>query len=261
MNASIETLRADVARVCHMLVGLGLDSGPFGNVSVRIPGRGEYWQNPCGITFDRLAAEDVIRVDTDGRVIEGRHAAHPGEFIHREIYRRRPDVGAIVHTHSHDTATLSLLGVPIEPFTQLGASLHGDQGVYLGFNGPVRDSNEGAAIAEALGERAIVIAKNHGLFAAGPNLREALWDFVVADMAAKQHLSAWQLDLRKAEPLPPAVLEKSRREVRKAQADAMWINYLDRLREECPGLFRDLPAERPRKASKSSPSSRYIQSL
>lgn len=239
---STDTLRADVARVCHMLVQLGLDSGPFGNVSARIPGREEYWQNPSGITFDRVTAEDIIRVDTKGKVIEGNHAAHPGEFIHREIYRRRPDVGAIVHTHSDNTATLSLLGVAIEPFTQLGASLHGDQGVYLGFNGPVRDSNEGAAIAEALDTKAIVIAKNHGLFAAGVNLREALWDFVIADMAAKQHLAARQLGLRQADPLPEAVLTKSRREVRKAQADAMWINYLDRLREERPTLFRDLPA-------------------
>jgi ribulose-5-phosphate 4-epimerase/fuculose-1-phosphate aldolase len=238
MSQSTESLRHDVARACRILVQLGLDSGPFGNVSVRIPGTQESWQNPGGVTFDRVRIEDIIRVDGEGRVLEGRHPTHPGEFIHREIYRLRPDAAAIVHTHSADTVAISLLGCPIEPFTQLGASLHGDQGVYLGFNGPVRDSGEGRSIAESLGPHAIVIAKNHGLFAVGATLKAAFWDMIVADMAAKVHRDAISLGLRKADVLPDATLRKSRREVRELQCDSMWENYTANLWEEHPELFR-----------------------
>jgi L-ribulose-5-phosphate 4-epimerase len=217
--------RIDVVRACRILVAQGLDSGPFGNISIRIPGRAdEFWQNPAGIHFDRLTEDDILRVDIHGRVLDGRHRPHPGEFIHREIYRLRPDVGAIVHTHSHSTVMLSLLGCEIEPFTQLGAALHGDQGIYSGFTGPVRDSNEGHAIAHALGDKSIVIAKNHGLFAAGPTIQAALWDMVVADWASRIHLDALKLGLRKAEPLSEAALAKSRREVRVLQCEAAWEN-------------------------------------
>ena len=171
-------------------------------MSIRIPGRDESWQNPVGVNFDQLRVEDVLRVDVEGKVLEGSRKAHPGEFIHRQIYAARPDVGAIVHTHSHSTVMLSLLGCEIEPFTQLGASLNGDQGLYLGFNGTVRDSDEGRAIARALGSKSIVIAKNHGLFAAAPTIKAAFWDMVVADWAARVHLDALKLGLKKADPLP-----------------------------------------------------------
>jgi L-fuculose-phosphate aldolase len=226
-DGSAERLRRDLVTACHILVRSNMDSGPFGNVSIRIPGTEQYWQNPVGVYFGRLTVDDVIRVDRDGEVLEGKHRAHPGEFIHREIYRRRPDVGAIVHTHSPDTVMLSLLGCEIEPFTQLGASLVGDQGIYRGFTGPVRSSEEGSAIAEALGGRRIVIAKNHGLFAAGPNVRAALWDMIVADMASRIHLRALDAGIRKAENLPPEYVEKSRREVRDLQYEAAWENNIE----------------------------------
>ena len=218
--------RIEVVQACRILVDLRLDSGPFGNISVRVPGREEYWQNPVGIHFDRIQPRDVLRVNREGEVLEGDHPPHPGEFIHRQIYQLRPDVGAIVHTHSTDTVLFSLLGCEIAPLTQLGASLYDDQGIYQGFSGPVRSSEEGRAIATALGHKSIVIAKNHGLFAAANNIRAALWDMVVADKAACIHLRAMGLGVKIPTTVHPEIVEKSRREVRDRQCDAVWKNYL-----------------------------------
>ncbi len=223
-------LRNEAVLACKIIVDQKLDSGPFGNVSVRIPHTNEFWVNPQGITFDQLTPDDMLRVDTSGKILEGRHTMHPGEFIHREIYRLRDDVNAIVHTHSENTSAHSLLGCEIEPYTQLGASIYGDQGLYLGFTGPVRTSSEGTAIAEALGKKSIVIAKNHGLFAAAPTIQAALWDMIVADWASKIHITALQLGLKQADKLSPEFMQKSRVEVRDKQHQFMWQSYLKKIK-------------------------------
>lgn len=231
-------LREAVAIACRMIVDQKLDSGPFGNVSIRLPGTKQFWINPNGLTFDQLLPSDIVRIDIDGRLLEGVQEAHPGGFIHREIYRLRDDVNAIVHTHSQNTVAISLLGCEIEPYTQLGASLYGDQGIYQGFTGPVRTSDEGAAIASALKNKSIVIAKNHGLFAVGATIQAALWDMVIADNAAKIHLTAKQLGLPQAEKLSKEYLQKSKVEVRNKQNEFMWLSYLNKLSVEHPEFFK-----------------------
>ena len=222
MNA----LRKKIVLACHILIHQRLDSGPFGNVSMRIPGSDKFWVNPQGVTFNELGADQIVCVDIEGNILEGKHEPHPGTFIHREIYRLRNDVNAIVHTHSLNTVTLSLLGCEIEPYTQLGAAIFGDQGLYQGFSGPVRDSNEGSAIAQALGQKSIVIAKNHGLFTAKATMEGALWDMIVADQAAQIHLAAKLHGLSKAEILNPECIQKSKIEVRDKQCDFMWNSLI-----------------------------------
>lgn len=223
--------RSNIVSACRILVNQKLDSGPFGNISIRIPNTNQFWVNPNGLIFDELEIDDIVRVDIQGNIHEGKHEPHPGAFIHREIYRLRDDVMAIVHTHSESTVAISLLGCEIEPFTQLGASIFGDQGVYLGFTGPVRTSNEGAAIAEALGTKSIVVAKNHGLFTVGATIQAALWDLVIADTAAKIHLTARQLGLHHADRLSNESLQKSKIEVRHKQNEAMWASYLKKINQ------------------------------
>lgn len=222
--------KANIVMACKVLVDQRLDSGPFGNVSVRVPDTDEFYVNPMGLTFNEIETDNILLMSLQGEVLEGRGEPHPGEFIHREIYRLRKDVKAIVHTHSDNTVALSLLGCEIEPFTQLGASIYADQGVYTDFTGPVRTSDEGVAIAKSLGDKSLVIAKNHGLFAVGNTLAAALWDFIVADQAAKIHLTALQLGLDKADKMSEAYLQKSKREVREKQHVSMWNSYLNKLK-------------------------------
>lgn len=223
-------LKEEVVLACRIITLLKLDSGPFGNNSIRVPGTDTFWVNPEGITFDQVTSDHLVLVDIDGNVLEGCLTPHPGTFIHREIFRQRKDVNAIVHTHSANTALHSLLGVAIQPFTQLGASLFNDQGIYQGFSGPVRTSNEGAAITTALGDKSIVIAKNHGLFTVSHSMKAALWDFVVADEAAKIHLDALRIGLKSADRLSDALMQKSNVEVRRKQCDFMWESYINRLK-------------------------------
>lgn len=222
-------LKHDLVLASHILVAQKLDSGPFGNISVRIPGTAEFLINPCGVTFNQIKSNDILRIDLNGNILEGNKPAHPGEIIHRAIYQLRPDVSAIVHSHSINTVMQSLLGIKIEPYTQLGASIHNDQGIYSGFTGPVRSTQEGYAIAEALENYSIVIAKNHGLFTTSKSLPAALWDFIVCEQAAMVHLQAIQLGFKQAELISDEYLQKSKEEVRHKQFHFMWKNFVNSL--------------------------------
>lgn len=223
---NMELLKKEIFLACKILVEQKLSSGPFGNISARLPGQDYFFINACGKTFENLHEQDIVGVDLQGKTLQAGLKPHPGEFIHRAIYQLRPDVNAIVHTHSHHTVLISLLGVPIQPFTQLGASIYNDQAIHYEFTGPVRDYNEGLSIAKDLGNKSIVIAKNHGLFTVSHNIQSALWDFIIADTASAIHLDAIKIGLYEAETLPQHFLEKSRNEVRELQYEFMWQNYL-----------------------------------
>lgn len=231
-----DPMRRNVRAACKMMVNQKLDSGLFGNISIRIGNKNEFWVNPAGISFDRLEIDDMVRMDIHGKVLEGKNEPHPGAIIHQEIYRLRLDVNAIVHTHSDNTVLMSLLGCPIQPFTQLGAAIHNDQAIYDAFTGPVRALIEGTAIAQALGQKSIVIAKNHGIFTAGPTIQFAVWDFIIADMAAKIHLAAKQLGLNQADKLSDEYLQKSKTEVRDKHCNLIWHSYLGNANQD------DMPA-------------------
>jgi ribulose-5-phosphate 4-epimerase/fuculose-1-phosphate aldolase len=224
-----QILSAAIVATAKILVSMKLDSGPFGNISIRMPNTNLFLVNPVNIMFDQLQSHHLVVVDLEGHVIAGNHAAHPGTFIHREIYRQRSDLNAIVHTHAPNLVNISLLGCKIEPYTQIGASIHADQGIYLGFSGPVRDSNEGHAIAKALTDKSIVIAKSHGVFITGENIQAALWDTIMVDQAASIHLTAKLLGLPAPDALSAADLIKSHTAVRKEQYAPMWEYYLCKL--------------------------------
>jgi L-ribulose-5-phosphate 4-epimerase len=215
-----------IVAACKILVNHKLDSGPFGNVSIRVPNSATCYINPEHVTFENMSDADIVLMDLEGKVIVGNHLPHPGAFIHREIYRLRSDVQAIVHTHARHTVLLSLTQETLKPFTQLGAAFHNDQSVYQGFSGPVRDSNEGHAIAKALEHNSLVIAKNHGLFTVGPSIQTALWDFIVANEAATIQCQAKAMGIVSAEDLSIEDYHKSREQVRTQSAEMMWRNFM-----------------------------------
>lgn len=235
-------LANDLVLCARILVLNGLDSGPFGNVSVRIPGTNNYWINSNGIPFPSLSTKDLVFASINNNEessIEDTQM-HPGDCIHQQIYLQRPDVMSVVHTHSHSTVMLSTLGVPIEPFTQVGASFYNDQGIYKQFNGPVRDYEEGYQIARSLAGNSIVIAERHGIFATASSLSAALWNMMLADWAAREHLHAIQLGIPKAQNLDLQIIKKCRTEVRDKMHSAIWRGEVGRLKELSPQLFKKL---------------------
>jgi L-ribulose-5-phosphate 4-epimerase len=160
-----------------------------GHFSWRVPGRDLMLINSGSSVRSALTSADIVTIDFDGNLVDG-DAVPPMEFhIHSEIYRRRPDVGAVVHTHPLWSTLFSMAGVPVRPVIMQAAVL-----------GPIRIFEKtasinqrvlGSELAEALGEDRVIMLKSHGAVAAGEGIVEA---FVLAvyleETAQRQHLAS-----------------------------------------------------------------------
>jgi ribulose-5-phosphate 4-epimerase/fuculose-1-phosphate aldolase len=120
-----------------------------------------------------LRSEDMVIVDSEGQLIQGEHEP-PGEvYIHTEVYRARPDVKAVVHTHQRSSVLLGVLGVPAYPVIHSHVMHVGDVGMWecpLLVSKPER----GANLASALGLRGLCHMRGHGIVAVGESVEVAV---------------------------------------------------------------------------------------
>lgn len=181
--SSIAALQRQVAEASRILAGEGLLDA-FGHVSVRHPSDAGRFLLPRSMAPALVTPNDVIEHDLDGDM-PSESTAKPfvERFIHAEIYRRRADVGAIVHSHS--LAVLPFTVVPevrVRPIFHMCGHLEGTPAPFdiADFAGPssdllVRNPEIGRALAGHLGEAAVVLMRGHGFTAAGPDLPQAVY--------------------------------------------------------------------------------------
>ncbi|RLE99093.1 MAG: class II aldolase/adducin family protein [Thermoprotei archaeon] len=167
-----EQLKEDICKVMRNLFNRGLISALGGNVSARVPGSEEFWITPSGIFKGELSAEDLVKLDLEGNILEGFLRPSIEWPFHAAIYKVRPDVNAVVHAHNPFTLGLTLAGVGLKPITvEAVMVLRKVEVVPFAFPGTEELANLVKEKAMA-GARAIVL-QNHGIVAMGANLYEA----------------------------------------------------------------------------------------
>jgi len=176
----LEEVRAAVATAALRLLETGLVRGTAGNVSAR---DGDLVAvTPTGVDYRRLDQGSIPLVDLDGRVVDGGLTPSSELPLHLAVYRARPDVGAVVHTHSTFATTFAVLGeeLPAVHYLLARAGRRGRVAPYATYG-----SGElaGACVAALAGGGAVLLA-NHGVVAVGPGLDRAL---LVAD--AVEHVA------------------------------------------------------------------------
>ncbi|CAG7921800.1 unnamed protein product [Penicillium olsonii] len=173
----------------------GYGEGVSGHISMRDPIlKDHFWMNPFAKHFSTIKASDLVLLDENGFVVEG-GAQLPvneaGFLIHSEIHKARPDVVAAAHTHGIHGKTWSAFGKPIEMLTQDACNFFGGLGVYEDHGGIVLSSEEGKAIAKALGPTNIAcILQNHGLLTVGRTVDEAAILYSMLEHACHSQLLA-----------------------------------------------------------------------
>jgi ribulose-5-phosphate 4-epimerase/fuculose-1-phosphate aldolase len=187
--------REHVALGLRTLAAEGFFPLPFGHLSIRDPDAGSILilrhihEQP--LPLERVEAGDIIAIDLEGAPLEGVEA--PGErFIHTGIYRKRSDVGCVLHYHSRLTAALALARDRLVPRTPLGivlgASVHiHDDG------GQVDTPAKGDALAASLGDGAAILLPGHGAVVAGSTIQETVTRAVVLEDACRVEVAAAQL--------------------------------------------------------------------
>jgi L-fuculose-phosphate aldolase len=166
----LEEARAAVATAALRLFEGGLLRGTAGNLSARSGGMVAV--TPSGVDYRRLDPGSVPVVELDGRQVEGGLAPSSELPLHLAVYRARPDVGAVVHTHSRFATTFAVLGeeLPAVHYLLAHAGRRVRVAPYATFgSGELAD----ACVAALAGDRAVLLA-NHGVVAVGEELERAL---------------------------------------------------------------------------------------
>ena len=138
-----------------------------------------------------LTVDDIVAVDFDGRLVEG-DAAPPMEFyLHAELYRRRPDLGAIVHTHPLWSTLLGMVGAPILPVIMQAAVL-GEIRVFAQ-TASINNRALAAQLADVMGEARVATLKSHGAVVAAEGILEAFVLGVYLEETAQRQYLAMQV--------------------------------------------------------------------
>ena len=192
--------RPEMVRVIDELYRLGLITATGGNVSVRIPGREECWITPSQLYKGDLRPEMMVRIDLAGNALDaGAPAPSSERALHTELYRARPEVGAIIHAHAPYATILGLSGLPFLPVTTEAAFLGKVPVVPFVMPGT---KELALAVVRTMGKSPACILQNHGVVVAAGELRRAANLVEMLERTAQLILGCYAVGRR------PAVLPK-----------------------------------------------------
>ena len=179
---------ASLAACCRILAHEGHESGLAGQVTARAKKPGTWWTLQFGYGFEEATAKRMVLVDEDLKPLRGGRP-NPGVRFHVWIYKKRPDVQAIVHTHAPYASALAATGKSLKTIHMDSAMLHGTAHLPEWPGVPVAD-DEGRIISGALGSAKTILLANHGLLTAGNSVEEATYLAVFFERAARMQLRA-----------------------------------------------------------------------
>lgn len=141
--------------------------------------------------FDEVGPDDVLLIDRDGEVLEGRGRRHAEYPIHTEVVAAVPEVGAVVHTHAPAAVAFAALDVPLRPISHEGTMfVPPDIARFTKTGDLILTSELGADVARALGRRNALLLVNHGIVTVGPDVATAVMTAVLLDRACRMQLHA-----------------------------------------------------------------------
>jgi L-fuculose-phosphate aldolase len=184
------SLRREVVETARRMNAAGINQGTSGNVSARAGADG-FLITPSALAYARMRAGDVVRMRLDGTSFGARRASTEWR-LHRDIYAKRKDVGAIVHAHPLFATTLACLGREIPAVHYMVAAAGGASircAPYATFG---TQELSDRAVAALQGRKACLMA-NHGMIVVGPTLGEAFDLAVEVETLASLYWHALQL--------------------------------------------------------------------
>lgn len=188
----LDALRQLVYQGNMMLPQAGLVTWTSGNVSGRDSETGYVVIKPSGVRYEAMTPEDMTVIDLDGRMVKGRLKPSVDAATHLYVYRHRPDVMGVVHTHSTFATAFAALGQPIPVYLTAIADEFGGP-VPVGAYCQIGGEAIGQEIVRAIGDSRAILMKNHGVFTVGPDVMAAVKAAVMVEDVARTVFYALQL--------------------------------------------------------------------
>jgi L-ribulose-5-phosphate 4-epimerase len=179
----LEELRVTVWKCNLELPKNGLVKMTSGNVSGRDPGTGLVVIKPSGFSYEEMTPEHMVVVDLDGKVIEGDLTPSIDTDTHLYVYRRRPDIFGMVHTHSPYATSFAALGQPIPACLTATGMVGGE--IPVGGFAPIGGAAIGEEILSKIGKSWAIVMQSHGVFTIGTSPKHATKIAVEVEEIAK----------------------------------------------------------------------------
>lgn len=191
----LENLKKEVFDANLELVKRGLVIYTWGNVSGIDRTTGLVVIKPSGVDYDTMKPEDMVVVDLNGNVVEGKYRPSSDTPTHVELYKAYPQIGGIVHTHSSYAVSFAQTGNSIQAFGTTHADyFYGDilctRGLTETEINEAYEKNTGSVIIETISDRdpmevPAILVKNHGPFAWGTTPADSVYHAVVLEEVAR----------------------------------------------------------------------------
>ena len=197
---TFDPLIDDLVSANHILSNEGVVDG-FGHVSVRHPQRSERFLLSRSLAPAVVKHEDIMEFDLDGEPVDARgRRAYLERYIHSEIYRVRPDVQAIVHSHSAAIIPYTVTGTALKPIYHMSGFLGAGVPLFeirdaAGGNTDmlIRTPALGKALAVSLGSASYALMRGHGSVAVGASIRQVVYRAIYAEVNASLQSQASRL--------------------------------------------------------------------
>jgi L-ribulose-5-phosphate 4-epimerase len=195
----LEKLRLEVYLANLALPANHLVTWTSGNVSGRDPATNLVVIKPSGVLFDELTPENMVVVDLESRLVEGELGPSSDTASHAYIYKHRPDVMGVTHTHSNYATAFAAIGKPIPVYLTAIADEFGGQ-IPCGGYARIGGKQIGEELLRSIGSSSAILMKNHGVFTIGKSVQAALKAAVMVEDIA--HTVWLALQLGRPDELP-----------------------------------------------------------
>jgi L-fuculose-phosphate aldolase len=220
------TPRQKLALTCRILFDGGHDSGLAGQITARAEDMDTYYTQPFGHGFDEITCGNLLLVDLDLKTIDGKGMPNPANRFHTWVYRARPDVNCIIHTHPLNVSALSMLEVPLLVSHMDMCPLFNDCAFLEKWPGVPVGNEEGDIISTALGNKRAILLSHHGMLVTGKTIEEACVLALLMERAARMQLAAMSAGIIK--PIPHDLAEEAHRWITTPKRHAVTFDYYAR---------------------------------
>ncbi len=223
IQAAHRAIKEQLIVAGKVLVDQGQDDFTRGHISFRLPDNPNlFFMKAHSIGLDEITMDNILTIDLEGNVVAGTARRHSEVYIHSEIFKARPDLNCVIHTHPTYSIALSATGRGLKCYSQPGALFHDALGTYDDAIALSRSQSMGAGVAQALGDGRGVLLKNHGVVLTGATIAEAVIATIMLENGAMVQL----LVEAAGDPAPEfsrVDIEKLKSEI--SQPEQFTINY------------------------------------
>jgi ribulose-5-phosphate 4-epimerase/fuculose-1-phosphate aldolase len=198
--SELQALVDDLVAGNHILYHHGVVDG-YGHLSFRSPSSPHRFYMAAALSPGRVTADDIIELDLDGEITSADKSrpTYSERFIHAEVYRARPEINSVLHSHSPTVIPFGVTTVPLKPIAASGSFLYPNPPIFDTSNVPeattvlVDRPEIGKALAGILGQNSVVLMRGHGNTVVGRDVRETVSRGIYTELNARLLMQALTL--------------------------------------------------------------------